>query len=91
MSSNIPMVDGELSRVETDQYTVMVAKAPGEKCPRCWMYRYTMNFDNLCNKCVAVILKDHPDHPSVPYILADLKQRGLTKEDNPEWNSKSVR
>jgi ribosomal protein S27AE len=55
-----------------------------KECPRCWRYTDTVNFDNLCNRCVDVILAEHPDHPSVKLILQNLTERGLTPEDNPE-------
>lgn len=53
------------------------------RCPRCWHWTFSANFDGLCNPCVAVILKDFPEHESVPGILDNLESRGLRPEDNP--------
>ena len=51
---------------------ILVTKAEGVKCPRCWKMtgegRY--NFDGLCDPCQAVILADFPQHESVPSIQA---------------------
>jgi hypothetical protein len=42
----------------------------GMKCPRC--YRLTgeghHNYDGLCDRCFGVILKNFPEHWSVPGI-----------------------
>ena len=54
-----------------------------KKCPRCWHWTHTLNFDDLCNRCVAIILEDFPQHESVPHILANLSARGLKPDDNP--------
>ncbi len=58
------------------------------KCPRCLKYHQaTLNFDSLCNRCVAILLKEHPEHESIPLILANLVERGVTAENNPEWDN----
>lgn len=51
---------------------IEVAHAEGVKCPRCWKHtgEGRFNFDGLCDVCCDVILKDFPDHESVPHILA---------------------
>lgn len=63
---------------------IVIKKAEDVKCPRCWhVHEASLNFDNLCNKCVNIILTDFPNHPSVPFIQENLKQRGLAPQDNP--------
>lgn len=57
------------------------------ECKRCWHWSYSMNFDNLCNRCVAIICKHYPEHESVPHIIENLEQRGRKPEDNPEWEN----
>ena len=54
------------------------------KCPRCWHMSHSLNFDNLCNHCVAVILEDFPEHASVPHIKQNLKDRGLEPTENSQ-------
>ena len=44
-----------------------------------------MNFDGLCNRCVAILCKHHPEHESIPHIMENLEVRGMKPEDNPEW------
>jgi len=41
--------------------------------------------EHLCNLCQEIILKDYPNHESVPFILKNLADRGLKREDNPEY------
>ena len=53
------------------------------KCPRCFRWTYSINHDCLCNRCVAVILEDHPSSPHASAILKNLEERGLSPEDNP--------
>lgn len=48
-----------------------------KECPRCWRYTDSINFDSLCDRCVNVILTEHPNHVSVPLIL---KHREDSKE-----------
>lgn len=52
---------------QTDQaYTV--------KCPRCIRrHNITCNYDSLCDRCVDVLMNDHPDHWSVPGIKSNLE------------------
>lgn len=67
------------------QAIVVQAQALGTlKCPRCTKWTYTLNYNNLCNRCVNVLLSCHPQHESVPFILDNLNLRGLKPEDNPE-------
>lgn len=54
------------------------------KCPRCAKWTYTLNYSNLCNRCVDVLLFHHKEHESIPFILDNLNLRGLKPEDNPE-------
>ena len=56
------------------------------KCPRCYHWSHSMNFDNLCNRCVAIITKHHPDLESFVKIVENLDLRGMKPEDNPEWS-----
>jgi hypothetical protein len=54
------------------------------KCPRCSRWGYNdLNYDHLCNRCMGVLLSEYKDHVSVPFILANLAERGLTPEQNP--------
>lgn len=53
------------------------------KCPRCRRITYSINYDYLCNRCVAVIVEFYPTHESVSQILENLKQRGLDITNNP--------
>lgn len=56
-----------------------------KKCPRCRIYSYSdLNYHYLCNRCMAVIVNDYPDDPSVPHIMKNLNERGLNMKDNPE-------
>ena len=62
-----------------------VSHADGVKCPRCWHWHMAdLNFENLCNKCVGIILENFPTHESVAGIMENLKSRGLTPQENPE-------
>lgn len=65
---------------------VISCKSLGQvKCPRCYHWSYSVNFDNLCNKCVALILRVYPDIESAEKIRENLEIRGLTEQDNPEY------
>ena len=80
---------------------IKVAHADGVKCPRCWHWHMAdLNFghtpedivadpklasEHLCNKCVGIILEHFPHHASVPFILDNLKARGIKWTDNPEY------
>jgi hypothetical protein len=47
-------------------------------CPRCRNFHFLRDtFDNLCDGCVGVILKNFPDHESVPYIKAAIEKERL--------------
>jgi hypothetical protein len=42
---------------------------PGVGCPRCRKWHpMELNHHGLCDNCCTVILAEHPDHPSVPFI-----------------------
>ena len=46
------------------------------KCPRCWQYHGVIeNFENLCDRCSLVILKDYSEHKSAPFIKAVFEQQ----------------
>lgn len=65
---------GELALPGDWDLNIQVTQADGVKCPRCWkIHPVRVNFDNLCDRCVDAILKDHPTHESVPHIKAALK------------------
>ena len=39
------------------------------KCPRCWHWHGVVeNYDSLCDRCCDVLVRDYPDHESVPFI-----------------------
>lgn len=42
--------------------------------------------DCLCNRCVVILQKYFDNHESIPYIEDNLKNRGMNREDNPEWD-----
>jgi len=53
-------IDGEgFTSTEMEGLTVAVAKAKGEKCNRCWIYKETLGTDashpNICDSCLASI------------------------------------
>jgi len=53
-------IDGEgFASAEMEGLTVAVAKAKGEKCNRCWIYKETLGTDashpNICDSCLASI------------------------------------
>ena len=45
--------------VSSEEMSVSVSKARGQKCERCWNYRETVGkdkaFETLCHRCVAVL------------------------------------
>lgn len=61
------------------------------KCPRCWRWHGVLeNFghrpeeeaikpelakEKLCDRCQQVILKDYPNHESVPFIKLALEEQ----------------
>jgi hypothetical protein len=51
---------------------IIVTKAEGVKCQRCWKVtgEGRFNFDGLCDPCCHVLLEDYADHESVPFIQA---------------------
>lgn len=61
-----------------------VAHPGSVKCPRCRVWGYwDLNYDNLCNRCVLIIVTEFKEHASVPHILQNLADRGLDIKDNP--------
>lgn len=38
-------------------------------CPRCKKWTFDENYDNLCNRCVGVLLQEFPEHPSSKMIM----------------------
>ena len=55
--SRVSVLSGNLTG--TEEIKVAVAKAPGQKCERCWNYRETVGNDReyatLCHRCVTVL------------------------------------
>ena len=47
----------KLQATEVAGFFVMVEKAQGNKCPRCWNWDQTDDVDHLCNRCIALIRK----------------------------------
>jgi hypothetical protein len=66
---------------------IKVERHSGVKCPRCYHYSYSMNFDSLCNRCVAILTKHYPESEQAKECFAHIEMRGLTPKDNPEWNN----
>jgi predicted regulator of amino acid metabolism with ACT domain len=67
---------------------VVILKENGMvKCERCYHYSYSLCIDNLCNKCVAIITKHFKDTEQSIKIVQHLNDRGLSIEDNPQWNN----
>lgn len=63
------------------------AKLGQVKCERCFHWSYSMNFDGLCNRCVAILCKHFPEHEAAAKCVENLALRGLKPEDNPEWEN----
>jgi hypothetical protein len=41
-----------ISKNDSDGFQVtQVAKAPGQKCDRCWLWKEDVNAENLCGRC----------------------------------------
>ncbi len=79
MNAYVPPVDDKIACVVTS------LKVSHVKCARCFRYHLAnLNYDCLCNRCINIILNHFPQHASVPFILNNLKSRGLTPQDNPE-------
>ncbi len=80
MTTEFPLASDILVESMNDGHNV--------KCPRCWHWHgVTDNFghlpeeievnpslakEKLCDRCQQTILKDHPNHPSVPHIKTAL-------------------
>lgn len=44
------------------------------KCPRCGQWHPVVdNYDDLCDRCCAVIVEFHPNHESVPGIIESVR------------------
>ncbi len=43
--------------------------------------------EKLCNRCVAIICKYFPKKEAGIAVLENLASRGMTPQDNPEWNN----
>ena len=74
-------------RRQSEEQDERLKSCGAPKCPRCYHYSWSMNFDGLCNRCVAIITKHHPDHQSITSIIDNLNQRGMKPQDNPEWDN----
>lgn len=73
---------------ENVKASVVSLKSQGyKKCKRCMKYTMSFNFDNLCDRCIVILVQDHPNHESVPLILQDLKERGLDIKNNPYYRN----
>ena len=46
-----------LEKSEYPGLFVKVAKAPGEKCPRCWQWKETVHEHGLCARCQGILKK----------------------------------
>lgn len=44
-----------------------------------------MNYDSLCNRCVAILCKYFPEHEATVGCMDNLASRGWQPSDNPEW------
>ena len=53
------------------------------KCPRCFIWGYQENYDNLCDRCVDVLLFSYPNHFTVVEIL---KVRQIQMEECQSGN-----
>lgn len=67
-----------------DDIEIVVTKADGMKCPRCWKVTGAgrFNFDGLCDPCAHLLIERFPDHESVPHIqqaYADQRARWVVK------------
>jgi len=53
------------------------------KCPRCYLWhRVTLNYDNLCDRCCATLIKYFPNNDAVEHIRdAYAKQRERFKRE----------
>lgn len=56
---SVPTGEGILASDEIPSLVVQVARAPGEKCERCWNYRTTVgtiaSYPTLCTRCATVL------------------------------------
>jgi len=52
--SEVDVVEGG----ESEDIDILVQKATGQKCQRCWNYSVTVGEDGLCKRCVGVVKGD---------------------------------
>ena len=76
-----------------DGFKITAKRVAGHvpKCPRCYRYEQaaTLNFEGLCDRCCDIVVKEFPDHWSVPRIKAALaKQKAMTPADWRAHNHK---
>lgn len=46
------------------------------RCPRCWRWQPSRaNYEGICDRCIGVLLEDHPTHP----VTLELKARAVMK------------
>lgn len=66
------MTDNEfMDGPDDDLGRVLVEKAEGVKCPRCWkIHPVRVNFQDLCDRCCHSVVEDYPNHWSVSGIKA---------------------
>jgi hypothetical protein len=63
--------------------SVLVTKADGHKCPRCWhIHTVNDNHDDLCDRCCHAIMNGWPGHESVPHIVAAMNAQRLKYSNN---------
>lgn len=73
---------------------VIIEKAPGSKCMRCWKYCMECKYDEdrgctnlLCNRCVAALEKDFPDFPAFLHFKNERAEIfGKNNVDTPSVN-----
>lgn len=54
ITSQAEVVDEKVGN-DYAEASVLVEKADGEKCERCWNYSTELNDDHLCPRCAAVV------------------------------------
>jgi hypothetical protein len=46
-----------------------------------------MLYDNICNRCAVILEKFYPLEEQTIKIREELATRGLTPQDNPQWDN----
>ncbi len=57
--SKVVLVQGDhtLPDSEFPGLSVLIEKAPGQKCPRCWQWKETVHEHGLCARCAGIVNK----------------------------------